>query len=333
MIALTGSSGFVGSEVVRLAAKHQVAVVPLIRQAGAMVQGTGGMVPRVVGDLGTGPIDHSVLAGCTTVIHAAARAHRMGESGNVALARYRQANVDGTRLLIEAMVRARVRRLVYISSIKALGERSPSEPLAPEDVPAPEDPYGISKAEAEEVVHAAHREGRIEGLIIRPVLVHGPEAKGNLERLMQAIWCGRLLPFGRIFNRRSMLGIHNFAEALLAVATSATSGDQGPTPKRDQASAPIYHLADDGTISTSRLAEVLAEGLGVRARLIAIPRWLAVGSASILRKGGTARRLYDDLEVDDRNFREAFSWRPRVGLEDGLRLMAADYARRQRNNG
>jgi hypothetical protein len=54
----------------------------------------------------------------------------------------------------------------------------------------------------------------------------------------------------------------------------------------------------------------------------------AVGGATLFGKGAMARRLFDDLEVDDSDFRRDFAWKPTIGLEDGLRMMAADFARR-----
>jgi UDP-glucose 4-epimerase len=90
----------------------------------------------------------------------------------------------------------------------------------------------------------------------------------------------------------------------------------------------MSHIEEDGVISTRRLVEVLAEGMGVKPRLISVPRWLAVGGATMLGKGATARRLFDDLEVDASAFTRDTGWRPKKSLEDGLREMAAAYARR-----
>ncbi len=306
MIAVTGSTGFVGAAVLAGAASAGRPCRPLGRLE--------------LGELDGRPIPPSALAGCTAVIHLAARAHRMGEHGPEALAAYRSVNVAGTAALIAAAATAGVRRFLHVSSIKVVGERSTGRALAPGDPQRPEDPYGQSKAEAEAVVLAAHAAGRIQAVIVRPVLVHGPGAKGNLDRLLAALSAGRLLPLGSVRNRRSLLGVANLADALLTAATAPLAAT---TP-------PIYHLADDGVISTRRLAEVLAEGLGVRPRLLSVPRWLAVGGATLLGRGATARRLFDDLEVDDSGFRRDFAWKPHVGLEDGLRRMAADYARRPR---
>jgi len=327
VIALTGPSGFVGSVVARAATERQIPVVPLVRQTGSGAMPESGAAARVIGDLGVGPIDHSILDDCSAVIHAAARAHRIGERGATALASYRRVNVAGTQALIEAMAQARTRRLIYVSSIKALGERSFGSPLRPNDLPAPEDPYGISKAEAEDVVHAAHREGRIEALIIRPVLVHGPGAKGNLDRLMRLVLRGFPPMVGTGVNRRSLVGISNLADAILMAATAPM-----PTP-RTATRAPVYHICDDGVVSTRRLVEVIAEGLGVRPRFIPVPHKLTVAMAAMVGRRLVARRLFEDLEVDDSDFRHDFAWRPRLGLEEGLRVMAEDFARRAKSGG
>ncbi len=87
-----------------------------------------------------------------------------------------------SQTLIAAMRSARVRRLVYVSPVKALGERPREAALQPQDDRRPEDAYGQSKAEA--AVLAACADGLIEPVIVRPVLVPGPGAKGNLQRLL-----------------------------------------------------------------------------------------------------------------------------------------------------
>ena len=154
----------------------------------------------------------------------------------------------------------------------------------------------------------------------------GRGRRGICRGCWGAIAQGRALPLGSVRNRRSVVGVENLASALLTAATAplVAPGRTGGLPCH------VYHLADDGVISTRRLVEVLAEGLGVQPRLVSVPRWLAVGGATVLGKGAVARRLFEDLEVDDSAFRRDFGWKPTIGLEDGLRLMAADYAKRMR---
>lgn len=141
-----------------------------------------------------------------------------------------------------------------------------------------------------------------------------------------------------------MVGVDNLAEALLTAATAPLPADRvanSIAPRPTEVGRPgrlkpalrprIYHIADDGVISTRRLVEVLAEGMGKRPHLINVPRWLAVGGATLLGKQAMARRLFDDLEVDDSDFRHDYAWQPKISMEDGLRLMAADFAKRMRD--
>ncbi len=113
MIALTGSTGFLGQAVIQAAQARGMTIVALVRALVPTAPGQAeACAPRVVGELGAGTIDPGVLTGCTAVIHAAARAHRMGEQGPGALDAYRRTNVAGTQALIAAMRSAGVRRLV-----------------------------------------------------------------------------------------------------------------------------------------------------------------------------------------------------------------------------
>jgi nucleoside-diphosphate-sugar epimerase len=153
---------------------------------------------------------------------------------------------------------------------------------------------------------------------------------------MEAIHRGRILPFGAIRNRRSLVGVVNLCDALFRAAMvpwpgiTACVGDgiRFALVVTDTSRLRLYHIADEGVIGTRRLVEVLAEGMGVRPRLVSVPRWLAVGGATLFGKRATARRLFDDLEVDDSDFRRDFAWKPLIGLEDGLKVMAESFTKR-----
>jgi nucleoside-diphosphate-sugar epimerase len=303
-VGLTGPKGFVGSAVVAAAPIHGVSILSLGKSE--------------FGTLGEGRLESTLLSGCSSIIHVAARAHRREQDGPIALAAYRRTNVDGTRELIDVMERMGVRRLVYVSSIKALAERSGDSPLRPNDARSPEDSYGRSKAEAEMLVEAAHSAGRIEAVILRPVLVHGPGAKGNLDRLMKAVSQKRWLPFGSIENRRSMIGVENLANSLIVAAK---------TPMYLGAKATIFNLADQGVISSRGLVETLSEGMGFRPKLIPLPKRALVVGAALLGKADLARRLFDNLEVDSTGFAAATGWKQSKTLREGLLEMAAQYRR------
>ena len=359
-IGLSGSSGFIGTSFQSYLQRRGIPCFQLLRHSLPTT------TPRAIGPLNGTPIPPIALEGCAVVIHAAARAHILHETDPDPLATFRLANTASTLRLAEAAISAGVRRFVFLSSIGVLGNHSSSQPLRPAVQANPVEDYARSKAEAEDGLRALSEQSGMELVIVRPPLVHGPGAKGNFHRLMAAIHAGKRLPLGGVCNRRSFVGVENLADALLVAATAELPGDgvgtdragedaisngsntqgvqiQGtpiatrPTevgrpcrlkPALRSSRSRTYHIADDGVISMRRLVEVLAEGMGVRPRLIHMPRWLAVGGATLLGKGAMARRLFDDLEVDDSDFRRDFAWKPKVGLEDGLRAMARAYVAR-----
>jgi nucleoside-diphosphate-sugar epimerase len=343
IIGVSGTSGFVGSSLIKCFSHREFTCVRLQREV------SNAAYTQSIGPLDGSPISPAALTGCTVVIHAAARAHILNEADPAPLAAFRRANTAATLRLAEASIAAGVRRFVFISSIGVLGNHSTGQALRPSDLVSPIEDYARSKAEAEAGLRALCEQAGMELVIVRPPLVHGPGAKGNFQRLMAAIYAGKRLPLGGVENRRSFVGVKNLADALLLAATVPLSLGRGAIipamraggarpqvsqtlPLQAEACAPrVYHLADDGVISTRWLVEVLAEGMGVQPRLINVPRWLAVGGATLLGKGAMARRLFDDLEVDDVDFRRDFGWRPAIGLEDGLRMMAADFAKRMRD--
>jgi nucleoside-diphosphate-sugar epimerase len=83
------------------------------------------------------------------------------------------------------------------------------------DVPCPQDPYAVSKWEAEQGLMAIAEETGLEVVIIRPPLVYGPGVKANFLRLFKIVECGIPLPFAKIDNRRSFIYLDNMIDAII----------------------------------------------------------------------------------------------------------------------
>jgi nucleoside-diphosphate-sugar epimerase len=320
VFAVSGTGGFIGSHLVVQSKSCGLRIISLLRCPSESPD-----VRRI--NLNGLPISTSALFGCTVVIHVAARAHVLSEIEVDPLYTFRLSNCFATLRLAEAAVAAGVRRFVFVSSIGVLGNHSRGKPFDPSDPLMPVEDYAISKAEAESALAELATRTGLEVVIVRPPLVHGPGAKGNFHRLLEGIANERSLPLGGVNNRRSFIGVSNLADALITAATAPFSDFISSGEKK---ATVIYHVADNGIISTRRLVEVLAEGMGVKPRLINLPRWLAVGGATLLGKGAMARRLFDDLEVDASAFTKDTGWQPKKSLEDGLREMAAAYAQQHR---
>ena len=157
------------------------------------------------GELGPDTDWSQALSGISVVFHLAALTHVLHETSGDALAEYRRINVEGTRTLAHAAVRAGVRRLVFLSSVKVNGERTDGVPFDESALPQPEDAYGVSKWEAEQALCQVTRDTDLETVILRSPLVYGPGVKGNFLRLMHWAMRGVPLPLASIDNRRSLI--------------------------------------------------------------------------------------------------------------------------------
>jgi nucleoside-diphosphate-sugar epimerase len=254
----------------------------------------------------------SVLHGVDAIVHLAGRAH-------VATAReasdptpFVVANVHVTRRLLDAAVRAGVRRVVLASTIKVYGEATPpGRPFRAGDPTAPHDAYAHSKAGAEHVLWHACRSGAIEGVALRLPLTYGPGVKGNFARLLDAVAAERRLPLGGIDNRRTLLYVGNAVSAIESALTApALAGETLP-------------VADGESLSTSELVLSLARELGVTAHLFHLPAVIMRAGGMLAGKRASLARLLGTLEVDAGRFRDLARWTPPFTVDQGLAATAA----------
>jgi UDP-glucose 4-epimerase len=237
----------------------------------------------------------------------------MGETSQEALPAYRAMNVDGTLRVARAALRAGASRFVFVSSVKAVGERSVGKPISERDPPAPQDAYGISKLEAEKALSQFGRESGMEIVILRPPLVYGPGVRANFFNLMKAIDKGVPLPLGAILARRSLVYVDNLADAI-ALCTRAP-GAAGQT----------FHVADERDVAVKELATMLAACLDVPHRLWPVPpSWLHL-MGRLTGRTAVVDRLVGELRLDCTHIRESIGWRPPYATEQGLQNTAAWY--------
>ncbi len=317
-ILITGALGFVGRALItRLRADgHRLSGTTrdAARRAGAQD------IPRHRVPPFDGDVDCSgIVAGADMVIHLAARVHVMKERASDPLTLFRQANRDGTRALAQASAEAGVKRFIFVSTVKVLGEVSSQGPLTDTTAPAPQDAYGISKLEGEQALAVIAAGSDMEAVILRPPLVHGPGVGGNLATLLGALRRGIPLPFGVIQNRRSLIHVDNLADAIAACLTHPGAAGE------------CFLVSDGEAVSTARLMTQLAEGLGKRPNLWNWPPGLLTLLGRLTGKSGEIDRLIGSLEVDCSRFRQTLVWSPLVSLDEGLAETAAWYAANRSN--
>ncbi|MEM1046360.1 MAG: NAD-dependent epimerase/dehydratase family protein [Pseudomonadota bacterium] len=317
-IGVTGANGFVGRAVLRAIAEDGGRAVALVRDANA-VGALRQPDVRAVGAIDGRTDWRAALDGCSAVVHCAARVHVMRDTAADPLDAFRTVNRDGTRRLAESCAGAGVGRLIVVSSVKVNGEATPFDPASgmgtpytATDQPAPDDPYAISKYEAEEAAKTIADETGLEVCIIRPPLVYGPGAGGNLERLLRLVRAGLPLPFGAIRNRRSLIGIRNLADLLVHAAS------------RDTPVGGVFLASDGEDVSTPDLVRHMARALGRPARLVPVPVAFLKAVAGLTGRGADIERLTGSLQVDSGPLVSTLGWRPPQTLEAGLRAMAGE---------
>lgn len=311
-VLLTGSTGFVGKAVLQRLLERGDTVVAALRQAPASVDGK-------VEVFRFSELDDTCdwqggVAGVDTVIHSAARVHVMNDTEADPLAAFRRVNVAGTLNLARQAAAAGVRRFIFISSIKVNGEGTPKgQPYTADDQPAPADPYGVSKREAEDGLRELAAQTGMEVVIIRPVLVYGPGVKANFLAMMRWLDKGVPLPFGAIDNRRSLVALGNLADLVVTCTDHPNAANQ------------TFLVSDGEDLSTSGLLRRMAQALGRPARLLPVPGSLLALAANALGKRALSQRLCGSLQVDIQKTRSLLDWTPPLSVDAALTLTARDY--------
>lgn len=308
MVLLTGASGFVGGAVLSSLTRRGLPVRPVYRIA---VQTGVAAGAAVVPSLDANTDWSAVLQEIDVVLHAAARAHIMRDEALDPLAEYRRVNVAGTLNLARQAAAAGVRRFVFVSSIKVNGESTqPGRPFTADDAPAPEDAYGVSKAEAEAGLWEIARAAGMELVIVRPVLVYGPGVKGNLASMMRWVRRGVPLPLGAVTgNRRSLVALDNLVDLLAVCAVHPKAANQ------------VFLACDGEDVSTAGLLQLMATAAQRPTRLLPVPMALLQWGARLLGKQAVAQRLLGSLQVDIQKNRDLLGWQPPVPVQTAWQKM------------
>ncbi len=305
-ILVTGAGGFIGAALcAALAARGHAVVAGLRRAAAAPAAGE----TVVLGDISAATDWSAALRGVDTVIHLAQRAHAGPDPAALA------AEPRAVAALARALAPAGGRRLLLVSSIKAMGEvTAPGRPFRADDEPRPGDFYGRAKLAGERAAAEAVRGSGVELVVIRPPLVYGPGVRANFAALIRLAASGMPLPFAAIDNRRSLISRDNLVDLLAAVATHPA------------AAGGCWLARDVDDLSTPELIRALAAGLGRAPRLFAAPNRLFGALRPLPGIGPRVARLTLSLQVDDNATREKLGWRPPAAAAAALAAAAQAFA-------
>lgn len=248
-ILITGSTGFVGSNLIPYLERHfnDLDLFNIVRNA---------HIPSNTKQI----IDYESFFKnknqFSTYIHLAGKAHDLRNVSDES--EYFHVNYELTkRLYNHFIVDPLSETFIFISSVKAVADKVEGI-LTEEHIPDPMTAYGRSKLKAENYIRNNLPINK-RVIILRPCMIHGPGNKGNLNLLFSIVKMGIPWPLGAYNNSRSFLSIENLCfvikEVLFGKLKSGT-----------------YNLADDGTISTNNLIQLIAEPNKSKARILNVPK-------------------------------------------------------------
>lgn len=316
MNLVTGSSGFIGSHVALLVSAEG-------QNTRRLVRSFTGVGNEMLGDLADLFSLRLACEGVDTVFHCAGYAHAFSTQGKAEEMRHWQINFEGTRNLLEAAGEAGVKHLVFLSSVKAMGE--PGNACVDEAYGAPPNTaYGLSKLAAEQVVLEAGKRYNMHVVNLRLSMVYGAGGRGNLERMARLVKRGFFPPLPETGNHRSLVHVHDVVGAMRLVADN------------DLANGRTYIVANREAPSGRVLFDALRDIQGLPTCQWAVPAFilhsigtLGDGVQKVLRcrmpiDSEVIERLLGSAWYSPARIEKELGWTAKVSLVDGLAEMVSD---------
>jgi nucleoside-diphosphate-sugar epimerase len=313
-VVVLGAGGFIGRALVARLAREGVPVTAVARHAEAIGVGISA---SAMGNLSPNTDLITILEGAESVVHLASRAHKPIDGASVA--HWIETEAASARHVAASAVRARLRKVVLMSSAKVHGEATHGTPFRADQPLAPVDAYGHAKAHMERAMADTLRDTDTMLVIVRPPLVYGPGVKANFLALLRLVCRAPVLPLASIANRRSFLYLENLVDLLC-----------GLLARPDRVGGAF--LARDGEdLSTPDLLRRIGRHLGRVPALLPCPAWALRLAGQVLGHGEAIARLTESLELDDHVTRSTLQWEAPYGVEDGLAATCRWYLRQERD--
>lgn len=256
-ILVTGGTGFIGRSLVEKYRLEGCTVSVLTRKNVVDMDqgGVGAGIKFITGDITLPETIIGVCEGIDTIFHCAGYAHAVNESDIKSSEKHFRTTILGTESLLREAESADVKHIIFLSSVKAMGEGSNSMIDETSDE-HPVTPYGKAKLEAEKLIKAWGNKNKRLTSILRLPLVYGRGSKGNIPRMISAIANGRFPPFPKIENKRSMVHVDDVVTAMLLIE------------EKQNTNCEIFIVTDGQVYSTRLIYEHICRSLGRK-----IARW------------------------------------------------------------
>lgn len=296
-VLVTGATGFIGSSLSDTLIDYGYGVEKVARRARPGIIA----VPLTTDDWSLALKDIDV------VVHCAALAHVPESQDESFRALVRELNVEASARLAKQASDHGIKRFIYLSSVKAMGESTRENlPYINRSEQFPQDFYGESKRDAELALKRELTGSEMELVIIRPPLVYGPGVKGNFKALMGLAKKNLPLPFGSVANKRSLVSLDNLVSLIVTCV-------KHPEPLND-----TFLVSDDHDVSTKELFETLTRAYGKDPKIWPFPVSLMKLGAKMLGKKAIADRLFGNLQLDISHTKKTLSWKPPVSFKKAI---------------
>ena len=304
-VLVTGAGGFVGSHFVEYLQPIQKYKIHAVTRRSLE---TSVFAENQIDNINNETDWGKALEKVDVVVHLAAMVQEKPGTGGDTLKEFRNVNVEGTKNLAMQAAERGVKRFIFLSSSKVVAVESKNyEKKRINQKGSPEDPYSMSKLEAEKVLKEVAVNGDMQYVIIRPPLVYGRGVKGNFRKLIKMVGLPFPLPLGRISNRRSFVSVANLCDLIFSCL------------EHPAAAGCTFNVSDDNDLSTSDLLEGLANAAGKSLWLVPCPTRLLKFFFTCIGKKQLANRLFQSSQLDISFTTEVLGWRPVQSTEDGLK--------------
>lgn len=304
MHIITGNNGFVGGNLTHFLKNYHHNVLGVSRNP----EGKNAIPYKQV------TIDQ--CKNSSSIIHLAGKAHDLKKTANDS--DYFTVNTELTKQLFDTFLQSDCPVFIYMSSVKAVADAVDGV-LSEDIVPNPITPYGKSKLAAENYIVSKEIPETKRVYILRPCMIHGPNNKGNLNLLYSFVAKGIPYPFGAYKNKRSFVSVENLCFIIHELLTnqSIPSG--------------VYNIADDMSLATNEVVQIMGETMDKKARILNIPKFLI---QSVARLGDVVpipvnserlKKLTENYVVSNEKIKQAINKELPLTAKEGLKKTIASF--------
>ncbi|MFL2780608.1 MAG: NAD-dependent epimerase/dehydratase family protein [Rhodospirillales bacterium] len=304
-ILITGATGFIATPLIR-ALREQGHILSGTTRKTGVFSGTNGIPLHKVPEISENTDWSNIISGAEVVIHLAARVHIMKDQSRNPIEAFRRVNTLGTKSLALQAANAGIKRFIFLSTVKVAGETSPIDGFKESGPISPNDPYSISKYEAEQELLKIAQSSSMEVVIIRPPLVYGPNVKGNFLSLLKLAKKNYPLPLNSINNKRSLIFVDNLTDAITKAVDHPKAANK------------IFFLSDEENLSTTELINKISRAFGTKARIFNIPQKYLILLGKITGNTAIIKRLTQTLTVDSTRIKSDLNWSPPFQSDVGI---------------